>query len=357
MSDHPLRIVAWGVLPPPIHGQSVMNETTRAMMERDHHVTWFNPSASSRIEELERVSVRKVLVGLVAMAKFVRAMVPTSRIDLAYVSPARSGAPLIRDTLVWAIAARACGRVVVHLHTGELGFLRSPGWLGRVQRRLLRSSEVWAQTPAWAAEVTDLGARQVKVVPNGVSCGNDHALWTRQVPPNGPLHLVYIGNLAYEKGIDLFVDAVTGMLDADHATVTVAGAAFESETEKLIEPLLARHPDGVRRIRRFDGRTRCALLRSADVLVFPSRYDEAFSLVVCEAMEHGVVPVVSRRGALPSLVDAAGFCCDQPEEYAGVLERLYDDRELLEKHSEAATIRWRERFSRDCYFERVAEAL
>jgi len=357
MPDRRLRIVAWGVLPPPIHGQSVMNETTRALMERDHDVTWFNPTASSRIEELEQVSVGKVLVGLATMARFARAMVARSRVDVAYVSPARSGAPLIRDTLVWAVAVQAGPRVVVHLHTGELGFLRAPGLLGRVQRRLLRSSEVWAQTAAWAAEVGDLGARQVKVIPNGVACDNDHAAWTRQVPRHGPLHLVYIGNLAYDKGIDLFVDAVAGLLDADHATVTVAGAAFESEAERLIDPLLARHPDGVRRIRRFDSQARCALLRSADVLVFPSRYDEAFSLVVCEAMEHGVVPVVSRRGALPSLVDTAGFCCDEPGEYTDALERLYDNRELLAKHSEAVTIRWRERFSRECYFERVTGAL
>lgn len=357
MHDRRLRILAWGVLPPPIHGQSVMNDTTRALMEKDHGVTWFNPTASSRIEELERVSVRKVLVGLATMARFVLATMARSAVDVAYISPARSGAPLIRDTLAWAIAVRTNRRVIVHLHTGELGFLRSPRPLGKVQRRLLRSSEVWAQTEDWAGQMSALGARRTVVIPNGVGCDNDHAPWIRQVPSEGPLHLVYIGNIAYEKGIDNFVEAVAAMLDSGQATVTVAGAAFESGTEKLIDPLVLRYPEAVRRIHRLDETGRCALLRSADVLVFPSRYDEAFSLVVCEAMEHGVVPVVSRRGALPSLVESAGFCCDQAGEYADVLRRLYDDRALLRERSAASAARWREQFSRECYFDRVAEAL
>lgn len=356
MADR-LVIVAWGVLPPPVHGQSVMNGTTRALMEGDHAVTWINPTASTRIEELERLSVHKVLVGLAAIARFARATMASPAPDVAYVSPARSGAALVRDTLVWAIAVGARRRVIVHLHTGELEFLRAAAPLGMLQRVLLRSSEVWAQTAEWASELEILGAARSRVVPNGVSCDEDHGAWRGREATASPLHVVYLGNIALDKGIDLFVDAVAPMLDAGDVTVTVAGAAFESETDKLIDPLVARHGGAVRRIRHLDGAARCELLRSADVLVFPSRYDEAFSLVVCEAMEHGVVPVVSRRGALPSMVQSAGFCCDQAAEYADVLRRLDKDRGLLRERSAASASRWRERFSRGRYFERVAEAL
>ncbi len=43
-------------------------------------------------------------------------------------------------------------------------------------------------------------------------------------------------------------------------------------------------------------------LKYADLLLFPSRYNEAFSLVTAEALACGIPVVVSARGALPDLV-------------------------------------------------------
>lgn len=359
-SGNPGRVMlGWGVLPPPIHGQSLMNGVTREVVGRRYRLTWFNPSPSTEIHDLERVSVRKVLMGFRSVAQFAGAAVRRRGRFVGYVSPARGGLALYRDTAVWLLSVLLGERTIVHVHTGEFGFLRAVGPLGRLQRRLLGRSDVWAQTEQWAKEIEGLGARRTSIVPNGVHCPEDHGDWTvdaaRSSAPDR-LHVVFVGNIAVAKGIDVFLEVVGDLLGAGSARVTVAGSTYNLETDKLVDDLVAEHPDSAVRLHHLDTASRCALLRSADILVFPSRYKEAPSLVVCEAMEHGVIPLVSDRGALPELVDGAGYVCTQVEDYRNALDCLLHDQELRRARSIECHRRWRSDYSLERYSQRILEA-
>lgn len=359
-SSNPGReVIGWGVLPPPIHGQSIMNDVSRTVLDQHYRLTWFNPSGSTEIHDVGRMSVRKMLVGVRTVTRFGRAAVGRRKRFVGYVSPARGGMALYRDTAVWLLSVLLGARTIVHVHTGEFGFLRSAGLLGRLQRRLLRHSGVWAQTEQWAKEIEALGARRTSIVPNGVQCPEDHGAWGVDTGRSGTpdrLHVVYVGNIAIAKGIDVFIDVVSGLLRSGSVRVTVAGATFDLETDQLVDDFVAAHPNADR-LRSLDTRSRCELLRGADVLVFPSRYKEAPSLVVCEAMEHGVIPLVSDRGALPALVEGVGYACSEKDEYLDALARLLEDPELRRTRSIECHRRWRSDYSLDRYSERILQAM
>jgi glycosyltransferase involved in cell wall biosynthesis len=81
-------------------------------------------------------------------------------------------------------------------------------------------------------------------------------------------------------------------------------------------------------------------LLDIDVLLLVSTY-ESTPHAVLEAMEAGVVPVVSRiPGATEDIIEdgVSGFLCDTNvvSQYIEVLKRLHDDRQLLGRVSQAA---------------------
>lgn len=88
------------------------------------------------------------------------------------------------------------------------------------------------------------------------------------------------------------------------------------------------------------------LYRKAAIVVIPSRF-ESFCLVAQEAMEVGCIPVVADNTSLPEVVGDAGiiFKNGSLEDLVLKLEHLIENRESLQKRSEACVRRIQEAFS------------
>jgi glycosyltransferase involved in cell wall biosynthesis len=166
--------------------------------------------------------------------------------------------------------------------------------------------------------------------------------------------VVFLSNHFRAKGTDLAAEVAETLADEPFAW-TFAGGAVQPDTEALLRPL-GRLGSRYRRIEAVDEDVRCRLLHGSDVLLLPSR-DEGSPLVVLEAMEHGVIPVVSARGCMPEVVGEVGAVCDTVEEFAEVLRLLAKDRGELAERSAEALLRWRAQYSRDAFEHRVAELL
>lgn len=68
---------------------------------------------------------------------------------------------------------------------------------------------------------------------------------------------------------------------------------------------------------------KAALLAGAKALLFPVRLDEAFGMVIAEALVSGTPVIGSKRGALPELITPdVGFTCDTLDEYIAAAEQL-----------------------------------
>jgi glycosyltransferase involved in cell wall biosynthesis len=108
------------------------------------------------------------------------------------------------------------------------------------------------------------------------------------------LRVAFLGRLDRQKGVDILFDAAR-MLQGQ-IEVVVAGAAVVSPA------VLHNMPPNVRRVGWLAPDQSTQLLREADVLVVPSRW-EGFGLVVLEAMRAGTAVIASRVDGLPELVD------------------------------------------------------
>jgi glycosyltransferase involved in cell wall biosynthesis len=121
---------------------------------------------------------------------------------------------------------------------------------------------------------------------------------------NGVLTIVFVGQLIPEKGVDLLIEAVRRISarSDQRLFLKVAGEGhLRSALERLAAEVLPGQVEFLGQV--VDVPT---LFRSADLAVFPSRWQEAFGFVVAEAMACGIPVIASDAGGIPEVVGHDG---------------------------------------------------
>jgi glycosyltransferase involved in cell wall biosynthesis len=194
-------------------------------------------------------------------------------------------------------------------------------------------------------------AEAVRVVPHGLddSLLAAPSFAERRQSDDQAVRLCFIGNWIDRKGILDVVRSVELLLS--HGTrfdLLVAGAGRQKEDVLAAFPTEAK--GNIRVVERYHREDLAQLLADRDILVFPSFY-EGFGLAVLEAMACGVVPVTTRVGVVPSLVESEvnGFVVPAgwPQDIVNAIEALAADRKRLEQmrlaaHEAARRFTWRQ---------------
>lgn len=162
-------------------------------------------------------------------------------------------------------------------------------------------------------------AGPIEVIPNGVDVARFCP--AERLARNGPLRVLFSGNLTRRKGADLLpkIARLAGPDVEIHYTTGARAGVADPRWAGL-------HPVG-----RVLHEEMPALYRQFDVLLFPT-VREGFGLAVTEAMATGLPVVASNSSTMPELIEneVGGLLCPlrEPEAYAAALRRLAADREL-----------------------------
>ncbi|HWF31072.1 MAG TPA: glycosyltransferase family 4 protein [Solirubrobacteraceae bacterium] len=248
------------------------------------------------------------------------------------------------------LAERAGVPYVTTIHATEHG--RHQGWVQDYPQSHIHSVERWMARRADAvivcsyymrghvADIFDIDERRISVIPNGIDpselqpAGDLEALRRKFAAPHEKLVLL-IGRLVYEKGFQLALDALPGVVEqVENVRYLVAGSGtHEAELKEQAERLgLSEH--GV-----FLGwigdDVLHSLYRIADLCVVPSIY-EPFGLVALEAMASGCPCIVADTGGLREVVPVGErvglrFNGGDAEHLGVMIERLLVDEPLRER--------------------------
>jgi glycosyltransferase involved in cell wall biosynthesis len=198
-----------------------------------------------------------------------------------------------------AVAATLGKPYVVQVWGTDVELARRAPWIARWILR--RARLVLAASAFLAEQAKELGAREVRIVPSGVD-----------VPaavgePDDPPHVLYVGRLSPEKGIEDFLVATAGL----PRVIVGAGPVAVPESVGAVPPAELG-----------------AYYERAAVVCVPSRR-EGYGMVAREAMSYGRPVVVTRVGGLVDAVDDGvnGLLVDRSGLGAAV-ERLLADEEL-----------------------------
>lgn len=166
------------------------------------------------------------------------------------------------------------------------------------------------------------------------------------------LTIVYAGQLIPEKGVEILLEAVSGL--EPRPKVRIAGAGpFLNE---LV--LLANNLDvNVEWLGRIDWVPQ--LFAGSDIAVFPSRWDEAFGFVVAEAMACEACVIASDSGGIPEVVGDAGMIFPNGDVAAlrGALSFLINNSKQRELLGRAGRIRVLDRFTINAMVQGYAAVL
>ena len=248
------------------------------------------------------------------------------------------------------LAERAGVPYVTTIHATEHG--RHQGWVQDYPQSHIHSVERWMARRADAvivcsyymrghvADIFDIDERRISVIPNGIDpselqpAGDLEALRRKFAAPHEKL-VLFIGRLVYEKGFQLALDALPGVVEqVENVRYLVAGSGtHEAELKAQAERLgLSEH--GV-----FLGwigdDVLHSLYRIADLCVVPSIY-EPFGLVALEAMASGCPCIVADTGGLREVVPVGErvglrFNGGDAEHLGVMIERLLVDKQLRER--------------------------
>ena len=193
--------------------------------------------------------------------------------------------------------------------------------------------------------------KQIHVIPPFVESVEAHGKFC----PDGRMRILFLGQLIRGKGADLMIDALSRM-ESDYEAV-IAGDGND-------KPMLEELAKGVRHgVIRFAGWVSepAKLFSEADVLVFPSRWQEPFGLSGIEAMSHGVpVAGFSVGGVGEWLMDGqTGFAvaAGDAAALASALDRMAGSPEMLAEMSSKCLEFTKRKFSPANYVKNIERLL
>jgi glycogen synthase len=249
-----------------------------------------------------------------------------------------------------ALAERLGVPYVTTIHATEHG--RHQGWVQDQPQAHIHSVEQWMAHRAdgvivcshymrgHVADIFDIDERRIVVIPNGID-PNDlqpvddlSALRAQFAKPKEQLVLL-VGRLVYEKGFQLALDALPGVIErVGNVRFLVAGSGTHEAELKAQAERLGLSGHGV-----FLGwigdDALHSLYRIADLCVIPSLY-EPFGLVALEAMASGCPCIVADTGGLREVVPSGErvglrFNGGDPEHLGVMIERLLVDGHLRDR--------------------------
>jgi glycogen(starch) synthase len=249
-----------------------------------------------------------------------------------------------------ALAESAGVPYVTTIHATEHG--RHQGWVHEPPQSLIHSVERWMARRADAvivcsyymrghvADIFDIDERRIVVIPNGIDpselrpAADLQSLRAGFAEPHEKL-VLFVGRLVYEKGFQLALDALPGVVQrVANVRFLVAGSGtHEAELKQQAERLgLSAHGGFLGWI---GDDVLHSLYRIADLCVVPSIY-EPFGLVALEAMASGCPCIVADTGGLREVVPVGErvglrFNGGDAEHLGVMIERLLVDDTLRER--------------------------
>jgi len=155
---------------------------------------------------------------------------------------------------------------------------------------------------------------------------------------------IYASRLSSRKGADIFIDAVTQLIDEDiKLNVFVGGAGdFENYLNDKIKS--SKYPEQIKYLGQIASKELPNYFKSSDIFCVPARY-QGFGRVYIEAMASGLAIVTTNLICTKKIVtDGVDGLLVEPDvnEVKKVIVKLIDSKELREKLAENAVIKAKE---------------
>jgi glycosyltransferase involved in cell wall biosynthesis len=353
-----------GQTPPPYGGQAIM---VRHLLDVDlapHELCLVRLNFSLEMEELGRITPRKIGKLVSTIAAIAAKRVSTKSEALLYIPAGPDLNPLLRDIAILSCVRWMFRWTFFHFHAG--GVMEYVATLNRLLRTLAlfayRRPDLTIRTSATApADGARCGSRRDVVVPN---CAVDLG----PVPERtrrARLRILYVGVLKQDKGILVLLESMRLLREQGHdLELYLVGDSVPRQFRETVEATIRDYglAGRVTLTGVLVGEAKRQVFRNADIFCFPTFFaSETFGLVVVEAMSAGMPVVATDWRGLPTIVDDGrdGFLVPtrDPMALADKLSRLLQDPGLRARMGAAARRKYESMFTPEAFALRMRSQL
>lgn len=359
------RLLVIGPTPPPYHGVAVaIRHLLMSRLTDEFEVTHLDLADRRGIAHVNKPDWRDVLLFIRQWIRLWRLLL-TRRPQIVYLVLSQTTIGFIRDSLLLWPAVLTGAKIVTHLHGGALREWYQSRWpamrayvrmvLGTVGRMIVLGESL---RPIFTGLLPD---DRIVVVPNGVDL-----FWgePEREPPNGtrPLRILHLNTLNRMKGTLVLLAAIPTVLRHRRDVAFVfAGSWSHPLHREVAEWYIAQHrlEPYITFAGEVTGLEKHALLRSADLFVFPGIQQEGQPMVVLEAMAAGLPIVFTNQGCLRETV-VNGECgveayTDDPYDLAQRITFLLDHPEDQRRFGRNARRRCQLFYNKDRHVDRMIQ--
>lgn len=292
-----IRVLAVGMLPPPLGGQAMMFQRAVDGLHEYFDLTVIDIQFQKNLGEFGFFSIRKafhflsLLFGKIAPLRF------TKKFDILYyclAGPSTFG--LIKDLIFLSLLRSRSQKTVYHFHgAGGVAFLMQKNALLRLwTRRVLFEPDLVLRPPSPSDDSVLCKAKRDVVLCNCVE--DPIALLSEPVRkwPNAELSFVFIGLVTEDKGVFDLIEIARLLRDKGRRfTMFIVGEGLPEEISRL-NALIGSYAlvDLVKLTGVLIGQQKFKLLQQATIFVFPTFFRaETQPTVIIEAFAVGVPAV------------------------------------------------------------------
>lgn len=300
----------------------------------EFNTKFINLMTSSSLDDIGKGRLGKLLVLLKIQMIVIKSLL-VKRYDLCYVTLNAKGPAFYKDLLVVSILKLFRMNIVYHFHNKGVE-VSSKGmvndWLYRFAFR--RTSSILLSQQLYFDIKKYVNANRVYYCPYGIP--NLSLDYKKTVVPNDEMNcnLLFLSNMMAEKGVYILLKACKLLKDRDLKFECHFVGAWHDVSEEDFDQEVKRRDigDHVFAHGRKYNQEKVDYYRSADIFVFPTFYNnEAFPLVLLEAMQFELPTVTTNEGGIADLIvdNITGFLVQKRD-----VNDLADKIEFLIKHPE-----------------------
>ena len=323
-------------LPPPYHGVAVINSKIK-----DGAVNkYFDPdiisiNTSKELRSIGSFSLRKVFGFFGILLRIIHSLL-RNRYMFCYFSLTPKGIGFYKDFLIVLMLKAFKVKILFHLHGQGFASVKNP--LGKFCRKICFSGQkAIVLSDALYSDIAGyLPKEDVYSLPNGIESvfkgeANKDAL--KKSAGNSRAKFLFLGNMVNGKGVFVALEACRVLKESGcEFTLDFAGDWFDiTEREFTLKVNQLQVADCVHYLGYKSGDDKKNLLLNADIFIYPT-YNDAFPLVLLEAMDAGLAILSTYEGAIPSLVEdgVTGFLVSKndPQALARRAKELIKDSVL-----------------------------
>lgn len=290
-------------LPPPIHGVSLMNTYVieSGIINENFYISKIDLKFVKSMDQLQKFSIFKIVTALKYCFEIVKKML-IFKPQLVYFTFTPTGFGFYRDAFYVFILKIFKTKIILHLHGKGIKKNINTFIKRSIYKCVFKNIYVICLSETLSKDIADVYNATPFIVHNGVP---NHPFrrsiqtkLTNKVP-----QILFLANYTINKGILELVQALGILKNKGYNfNARFVGAPF-NVTVEMLERFIDEHnlSENAKAIDSLTGDDKYQEFQRADIFVFPT-YNDAFPLVILEAMQFGLPVISTYEGSIPDIV-------------------------------------------------------